>query len=129
MVTEILEAVLWNEKRPVDRNSEFVNAWDFATHPGNTKAGILGVTALWQKGQRGYVELAWWRQKDPEVRKCILLLFYSLTKEEASNFPDFLDFAGRFEKQEAEARAAEIEEMRKMANEIRPKLEKVFSTK
>jgi hypothetical protein len=126
LVTEILEAVLRNEKRPSDRNDESFNAWDFAIHPNNTKAGILGVTALWKKGQRGLVELAWWRQKDPEVRKCILMLFYSLSKEEASNFPEFVDYAARFGKPEAEARAAEIQEIKRIANENRLTLEKAF---
>jgi hypothetical protein len=129
LVKAITEAADHNQKQPSDSEDETFNAWSFATHPNDTKAGIRGVTALWSKGQLRLVELAWWHQKNPEVRKCILLLFYSLTKEELSNFPDFTDHATRFAKPEAQARASEIEEIKKIANESRPKLEEAFLPK
>lgn len=126
LVTAIIEAVDRNQKQSTDPDDETFNAWSFATHPNDTKAGILGITSLWSKGQHRLVELAWWHQQNPEVRKCILLLFYSLTKEELSNFPDFTDHAARFAKPEAQARESEIEEIKKIANQSRPTLEKAF---
>jgi hypothetical protein len=116
--------------KPLDKEEEEIsNSWDAAVHPNNSKAGVLGVVSLWAKGDLGIVELVWWRQKDPEVRKCILLLYYSLTKVEADNFPQFEAYAARFDKAEAAARRAEIEEVKKLADASRAKLQKAFAAK
>ena len=133
-VNSVLAATLQAKARvdtkPLDeREDEIFTAWDYALSRSNSEAGSRGVVSLWGKGHRALVELVWWRQKDPEVRKCILLLYYSLTKVEADNFPDFPAYAARFEKAEAEARKGEIEEVKKLADASRDELKKAFATK
>lgn len=118
------------DKEPLDeRDDEVFNSWDYALSTSDSEGGKWGVVSLWIKGKRALVELAWWRQRDPEVRKCILLLYYSLTKIEADNFPSFELFATRFAKEEADARKGEIEEVKKIAAANRPALQRAFPTR
>jgi hypothetical protein len=130
ILTAVLQAKTRIDTQPVDEvPDETFNSWDYALSKSDSKTGVLGVVSLWGKGQRSLVQLVWWRQKDPEVRKSILLLYYSLTKVEADNFPDFPAYAARFEKAEAEARKGEIEEAKKLADASRDELKKAFAAK
>lgn len=127
VVNGILIAKARCDKNPVDpERKEIFNSWSFALSRDDAETGRLGVVSLWMKSKRSLVELVWWRQKDPEVRKCVLLLFYSLSKVELDSFPDFEDYAKRFELKESEERKKEIELVKGLVETGRPLLQKAF---
>ena len=130
LLTDILHAKERIDEQPVDAvPEEIADSWQAALHPTDSKTGILGVVSLWGKKRLSLVELIWWRQKSPDVRKCILLLYYGLTKVETDNFPDFAAYAARFSRGEAEARKGEIEEVKRIVAASRPALKQALGDK
>ncbi len=100
-------------RKPLDeRENEILLSWGYALSKHDTPTGVMGVVSLWNKGHRSLVELVWWRQRDPVVRKSILLLYYGLTKVELDGFPSFEDYAARFEAVESASRKKEIDEVK-----------------
>lgn len=126
VVSSIIDALARERDDPIDFGDETSTAWSYANHPTDTDAAILGVSVLWKKNRRALVELVWWRQKDPEVRKCVLLLYYSMAKAEASNFPDFKAYSERFHERETVERKREIDEVLKIVDSYRPVLRKSY---
>ena len=116
VLASLLKAAHRLETQPIDEPQDEVSlAWDYAVSRNDTGTAIVGVLALWKKHKCALVELAWWRQNDPEARKAILLLFYALSKVEADNFPDFETYASRFEATESAMRKKEIGEVKLVA--------------
>lgn len=118
ILASLLKAGHRLETHPIDEPEDEVSlAWDYALSRNDTSTATTGVLALWKKHKRALVELVWWRQNDPEVRKAILLLFYALSKVEADNFPEFESYASRYENTEAVRRKKEIEEVKIVAQQ------------
>ncbi len=113
------------------RGATFDNELIGARHlvKSNTNDSVVAALALWQKGDRSTVELAWFKQNKRSVRVAILALFYAELKMNTSNAPDFDLSISKFREKDSKQRKEELEFVKENMRIFRPLVRKALAKK